>query len=756
MKLIRQIVELFQETLCYRGWCFLKECYRQVERYITRQYKGSHNCVPWIVNIVASLMLGALLVGTGLPWPIDFLLFSCFSFFGLMFVRWIFAIMAYPLRKQGFRNSLYSITLIIVLMKFFESGAKQRIEGNHLLFLSFGIVLIEVIFGRTLYILIKKRKKSCFLYGMGSITLLCNIVMVVFLLSDGWEDPYRGELLNLKNAQYSVKVEDTNVYTEAIQVGPYEVGQFLYGQKKEGALESNAVDLSYYVNGYSGFNKVVRDLYWGFSINEVPLRGKIWYPKEGRDCPVLFLLHGNHNMVVDSYLGYDYLGNHLASKGYVVVSVDENVLNYYLGQGFSGENNARAVLLLENMKQIRSYNSDKKNPLYQRLDMNNLALAGHSRGGEAVAIATLFNELESYPDNGNVWMKYGFHIRSVIGIASTNDQYQPGNRDVVLEDVNYLAIHGSNDQDVTSFRGIKQYENIRFTGKESCFKSTLYIMGANHGQFNSLWKEDSSFPGSLLLNKKSIIQEESQQEILKGYVTAFLDTTLKGEEGSKQLFTNYEAYRDSMPKTVYVQNYQDSTYTPIAEYEEDLDMKTASVPRGEIQAEGFSYWREQKVLFQDNKNGADTDTTAVLLKWSDTRNATYEIELEEVNQRRNLDFLEKTYLQFDIANYEKEMNHTLSLFNFTIQIKDIDGNSAKVTIGDYASIYPPLPVRLFKLQWSEESLDYKMQFQTVRIPLQDFINENSSLNMRKIDSITFEFDKGNHGRILLDHIGISE
>jgi predicted dienelactone hydrolase len=94
----------------------------------------------------------------------------------------------------------------------------------------------------------------------------------------------------------------------------------------------------------------------------------------------LFLIHGNHNWITDSYLGYGYLGDYLASHGYVVVSVDENACN-----GLSNENDGRAVLLLENIRQLEAYNNEEGNPLHQKIDYGNLALAGHSRGGEAIA-----------------------------------------------------------------------------------------------------------------------------------------------------------------------------------------------------------------------------------------------------------------------------------------------------------------------------------------------------------------------------------
>ena len=111
------------------------------------------------------------------------------------------------------------------------------------------------------------------------------------------------------------------------------------------------------------------------------------------------------------------LGEYLASHGYVVVSVDQNACNM-----LSGENDGRAVLLLENIGLLLGYNEEEDNPLEGVLDADNIAIAGHSRGGEMVATAYLFNGYDNYPENGNVDFDYHYNIRSIIAIAPTVDQ----------------------------------------------------------------------------------------------------------------------------------------------------------------------------------------------------------------------------------------------------------------------------------------------------------------------------------------------
>ena len=134
-----------------------------------------------------------------------------------------------------------------------------------------------------------------------------------------------------------------------------------------------------------------------------------------------------------------------------MVSVDENMLNGFFKFGLSNENDARAVLLLENIKNILGRNKVKESELYNKFDPENIALFGHSRGGEAAAIAYNFNQLNLHPDDGNISHQYKFNIKGVITVAPTYDQYEPSDKSIILKDVDYLTIGGSNDADVDGF-----------------------------------------------------------------------------------------------------------------------------------------------------------------------------------------------------------------------------------------------------------------------------------------------------------------
>jgi hypothetical protein len=111
--------------------------------------------------------------------------------------------------------------------------------------------------------------------------------------------------------------------------------------------------------------------------------------------------------------GYGYLGELLASRGFIMASVDENFLN----GGISRENDARGWMLLQHLKQWRRFNDSTGSPLQGKVDMNRIALMGHSRGGEAIAVAASFNRLTNYPDDATIKFDFNFNIKSLVAIA---------------------------------------------------------------------------------------------------------------------------------------------------------------------------------------------------------------------------------------------------------------------------------------------------------------------------------------------------
>ena len=575
------------------------------------------------------------------------------------------------------------------------------------------------------------------LWATGScaaVSMLLCVSLVLLFTADGFADDTIEEYLALTQDESEI----VGALNTSRAFGPYEVAILDYGPGE--IFEPNTISLTSYMSRGDDLTGLYVDNYLGYDISEVPLRGRVWYPADAKNSPVLFIAHGNHSIMTESYLGYDYLGEYLASHGYVVVSVDQNSCNM-----LSGENDARAVLLLEHIGLLLSYNEDEVNPLYSVLDPDNIAIAGHSRGGEMVATAYLFNGYTHYPENAIVRFDYNYNIKSLIAISPTVNQYKPADHSVAIEDVNYLLLHGAADRDVTNFMGMSQYEKVSFSGTGDYIKSALYIAGANHGQFNSLWGEyDSTGVATSLLNTESLLSEEEQQTIACLFVKVFLDVTLRGDESCKTLLTDWEDYSAQLPETVYVQCHEENGFVPIADFEEDSEVATATMEGAKIYVKGVNWWTEELMDFAGR---SAYDTHALRLRWNDTATVTIQLPVTDMADMA----LTFDICDMDIAAVEEG---EYDLLEATVTLIDAGGNKATAQLSDHALIYPVLLVKTDKLDFLFDTPTAKEAFATVSIPVDGFIVEEGQIDLSHIRQIKLTFDDGG-GQIALDNIGIT-
>ncbi|NEP62233.1 MAG: hypothetical protein F6K31_35735, partial [Symploca sp. SIO2G7] len=320
--------------------------------------------------------------------------------------------------------------------------------------------------------------------------------------------------------------------------GNYTVKSLTYGSGvdrnramfgSEVTIKSRSVDASKLIDNWEGFSGWLRTQYYGFGADALPLQARVWYPDADGSFPLILIVHGNHAMEDYSDPGYEYLGKLFASRGYIFASVDENFLNVSIADfvnpiapSLDEENDARGWLLLKHLQQWREWNDDPNHIFSGKVDMNRIVLMGHSRGGEAVATAALFNSLSHYPDDARITFDFGFNLRGIVAIAPVDGQYEPREKRIPLVDINYFTIHGSLDGDLESFMGLSVYERADFSSDTFHFKSSLYVHGANHGNFNTSWGQcDIAAFLCWSLDKDSLMDAEKQRQIAKVYLSAF-------------------------------------------------------------------------------------------------------------------------------------------------------------------------------------------------------------------------------------------
>lgn len=256
------------------------------------------------------------------------------------------------------------------------------------------------------------------------------------------------------------------------------------------------------------------------------LTGRIYLPTSGGARPTVILLHGRHGSCagspsnpnrwpcgaaqteIPSYKGYDALGQLLATHGYAVVSISANAINANDAQ-LSLDNGAlaRGQLVIDSLELLKKANAGAEVSYYDaaktqtltldqalasttadtsgrvppgaltaadlvgRFDLTNVGLMGHSRGGEGVVSAVTLNQALAQP----------FGINSVLPLAPVDFAR------MTVADTDMLTILPYCDGDVSNQQGQHFPDDSRYAFDDNALRSTVWVMGANHNFFNTVW-----------------------------------------------------------------------------------------------------------------------------------------------------------------------------------------------------------------------------------------------------------------------------
>jgi len=523
-------------------------------------------------------------------------------------------------------------------------------------------------------------------------------------------------------------------------------------------LKTEPVDGSHLIEGWSGPAGWARTRYWGFDAKHLPRQGRIWFPEGSGPFPLVLMVHGNHNMEEFSDAGYAYLGELFASRGSIAVSVDENFLNSSFADllgGFDGglkkENDARGWLLLEHLRLWREWNQTPDHPFHRKVDLDRVVLIGHSRGGEAVAIAALFNRLPFYPDDARVAFDYGFGLRGVIAIAPSDAQYSPRGRPTVFRDLSYLVIHGGNDGDVQSYMGSAQYSRIKFDSCKDCFKAGFYLIGANHGQFNTDWgRDDLGDAWGRMLNLAPIMDPSAQRNAAEVLFGAFLEVVFNGRDEYRDFLANPATGLAWLgPETEFVNQYSAAGNTSIANFEEDDDVTTGSAPGVRISGIELARWSENEIPLK----WEDLDSAAALIAWNRADNKPVpELRIELDGPRAGAGQLNFSLAMSDTSPLDEDAEWTTpDSIDFHIVLTDHDGHESAVALSSVQSLYAPISVSTRKLALLDPVDPSEPVFQRYSIPLVHFEGFDPAI----LAAITLRFDVTSAGALYVDDVALA-
>jgi len=535
-----------------------------------------------------------------------------------------------------------------------------------------------------------------------------------------------------------------------------------------------------------------RKKYWGFDNTKFPLNARVWYPEGAGPFPLVLVVHGNHSMEDYSDPGYQWLGELLASRGFILASIDENFLN----GGISGENDARGWMLLKHLEVFRALNDSAGKPLFRKVDMSRIALMGHSRGGEAVGIAGAFNRLPYYPDDATQKFGFNFDIRALVAIAPVDGQYRPADQPTPVADYSYLVIHGSHDGDVSSFSGLSLYNRLRFTKPSADFKSAIWMYRANHGQWNTVWNNHDRGNFSVRsLNLDALVPGEQQRQFGRVVISGFLEATLNGRDDYRAMFRDHRSAGDWLPPTMYLTRYADANARYLATFDEDVDVTTGTQPGVRISADSLSLWKESDVsarsrgtTFRSNAatvgwNNAPIgkDTTkarapatftitvpdSLRAAWQTNAESTLLITVGTTDQipgprkvARDTTVKSDTTAKKPAKKAPKTKPSAKDSTppDFSVELEDGAGRTARLPISAFGVVRRPLDTYIYRRKGRD-----KAQFptlaeqvmQTYLLPMSQFVQANGAFDPSTLRAVRMVFDRTKAGAVLLDDIGIT-
>jgi len=397
----------------------------------------------------------------------------------------------------------------------------------------------------------------------------------------------------------------------------------------------------------------------------------------------------------------------------------------------------------------------------------------------------------------------------VVAIAPVDGQYRPPSRLVPLEDINYLVFHGTHDGDVSSFSGLRTYARIRFSGAEPHFKALVYVHRANHGQWNTVWWPHDRGPRSgRSLDLRGLLEGEEQRRFALVYVTSFMEANLKGRTEYLPLFRDHRVIGGWLPRTMYITQFRESSFRPLATYEEDIDVTTGTSRGVEIRGDSLATWKEDVLPFRayrESSTASTQENQAVWLGWNNriagedtTRMGppaayafTLPADLPErwaLNGATTLDFVLTALDQTpgprkDPAKEEagegpegrgrrgggwkipnplgfltrgEREEETKPPLRLSVEAVDWSGNSGKVLLNRYGPVRRPIEIRISRRADQEYQGRSEMVLQSYSIPLADLVEASGgTLDLSTLREVRLLFDESPAGAVVLDEVGFS-
>lgn len=235
---------------------------------------------------------------------------------------------------------------------------------------------------------------------------------------------------------------------------------------------------------------------------------------------------------------FDYIAEHLVSHGYVVATYE---WSFDMGQCeiFRNAERERSIV-----KYFEKKNEDKFSPFYNYIDINNIALIGHSNGAFAQYFAKEEKRVKAYVGFSGLLCEWGGLYQDIVDlkkpflyIGATKDQLRADTKMQIFYEFWQKHIGPKIMLDV------KDGDHWQFTDDYVYYPDVILHYSQTNNIFKNLYvvcqKElnDNDPENDSHCNDK-YVDREVQHNVVKYFATAFFEVYLKGNNSLKSALKN--------------------------------------------------------------------------------------------------------------------------------------------------------------------------------------------------------------------------
>ena len=474
---------------------------------------------------------------------------------------------------------------------------------------------------------------------------------------------------------------------------------------------------------------------------------RTWYPADiatmGR-LPLIVVSHGNGHQ----YTWYDYLQQHLASYGYIVMSHQNNTV--------PGIETCSTTTLEHTDAIIEQQVTIGGGVLSGHIDSDRIVWIGHSRGAEGVARA--FDRIYD-----GTWTPEYYGLDDIVLISSIAPTDFLGTSSSTPHEANHHLLYGSADGDVGGYPSSDIADSFNVYERAEAFRQSTYVHGADHNDFNCCGFDDFDGPPGTAIGRTEA------QQVAKGIYLPLIKHYVEGNVPATDFFwRQYESFRpigvDSA--TTVVSEYKTGTAAGkfiIDDYQDRQAILGASSSGAPVTYsvqslyEGLMNDSDGIFTFSgiDPMNGMTRARTSditwgAVFDWSSVAYMEY-----EVNQSGR-DWSDHLFLSFRACQQTRHPLTTAELddLTFTVTLRDAGGSTSSINFGVFGGgIEEP-----YQRTGDGDGAGWQNEFETVRIRLTDFQNNGSGLDLTNVEALRFLFGSifgSAQGRIGVDDVEVT-